>query len=208
MCNYLYPIWKNRHISKFKFFVFLFVYVSAVIVSQSRAIFISTSLCILAQSLFLLRINPKYIVVISAFFVWLYIEHLIAVWELIISIKSSNFDSRMNQISIGVRIFSENIFFGGGYSEYFKYTDKHVLHNMVVTILSSNGLLGIILFFIINITIVLVHLRSKEFVQILVCFFAIHLVLNASSGLSFYSFWLFIGVAYAFPPNRIGSLNG
>jgi len=172
---------------------------SAAIVSQSRVVVMVYTSCLLLMILINLGIRLKYLILIGFVTAVFFVNDILSLWDFIVSIKQNSFDSRMDQISMGLNIFSENILLGGGYSEYFKNADGHVLHNMPMTLISSIGLIGMMLFIVVNVTPIFRNHRHPMFAISLVAFVSVHMILMASSGLSFYSFWMFIGLYYAIP---------
>jgi hypothetical protein len=180
----------------------------AVIVSQSRAALIGLIFTSTILFIYKVKISNMYKFLIVIFLLVLFFDDLLSLWNSFVNIKAATFDQRLYQINIGLSILEKSPFFGGGYSVYFQENDVHVLHNMFVNILSSVGIVGFVVFIFMNASLIFMN-KSNNMKFIAAIFLSgSHLVLLASSGLSFYTFWLVVAIAISVSINHSKQIDG
>ena len=195
-------------LSTLAFYSFLILILLTVVVMQSRSSLLSVGLLVVATISLRLNISLKQLSLIALIVLSIFFNEILILWETLISIKESTFQGRLDQIDIGLNIFLSDPVFGGGYSAYFEYSNGHVLHNMLINIISSVGLLGLLVFILINLWSVSGARMSGLFSYAVVTFSAIHLILSATSGLSFYSLWMFFAMVYSMRYLHVNCIAG
>ena len=123
-------------------------------------------------------------------------------FEWLINIKARSFYERIDQYREGIEYFLDSPIFGSGFGVYFATSPDHVLHNGWITILYSTGLVGISIFLIVW-TLPLFRVKMFETrMRVVSLILPIAVIISASSGLSYYSVWLALGIVYLFAINR------
>lgn len=125
------------------------------------------------------------------------VVNLFAIIHTLVSVKTNTVYARLDQIAVGLQIFLESPVLGSGYQSYFSNNPSHVMHNGLVIILYSGGIIGMLLFLVIVFIPVLASLRRQHLrTEVLFLTCGGIFVMMASSGVSFYSIWLLFGLCY------------
>jgi O-antigen ligase len=189
---------------KAKTMLVFFIIISSAIVTQSRATWVSvllfTVLCFFYLPEFRGKMNPRYLMArktVLCAILLLSVPVFYRVFMILVEIKRTTFFARIDQFALGLNLFYENAFFGSGYGKYYEFATGSPIHNMFVTVLYSTGAVGFSVFIVMLLMPLALLRRGCMRAWGVTVLLPISLVLSASSGLSYYSFWLAIGCLLA-----------
>ena len=186
-------------------FPWLIVLLMAIVVTQSRATWISTVILFFG----LLVLKPyvplsgvhrmrhmwTILLMICVPFLALFAMNLV---EYLVEARERTFYSRLSSFEDALHLFLDSPILGKGYGAYYIAEQTHVLHNMTITVAYSTGVVGLALFMLLLFRPLFWSMPASTRAVLVSLMLSVYVLLNASSGLSYYSLWLNVGVVMGF----------